>query len=166
MSNIKDISSYSNFIYLLDPSSDQIYKYKRSINGFDNRQDWLEKEDSRIENAVSIAIDGSIYLLNSNGSIDKFRTGTKVMEFSIESPSDPISSSAKIYTKPGFKYLYVSDPQKNRVALFDKISGKLAGQYTSPKFSDLKNIVVDAKEEKLYLLSGDKIFVVEMEIEN
>ena len=166
MSNIKDISSYSNFIYLLDPSSDQIYKYKRLTSGFDNGQDWLEKENSNIENAVSIAIDGSIYLLNLNGSIDKFRTGTKVIEFSTESPSDPISSSAKIYTKPGFKYLYISDPQKNRVVLFDKISGKLAGQYTSPKFSDLKNIVVDEKEEKIYILSGDKVFVIEIEIES
>ncbi|MCK4891889.1 MAG: hypothetical protein KAS78_04430, partial [Candidatus Pacebacteria bacterium] len=166
MSGTKDIDSYSNFMYLLNPDSNQIYKYKRLANGFDKRQDWLEKEDAHIENAVSMAIDGSIYLLNSNGSIDKFRTGNKITEFSTESPSNPISSSAKIYTKPEFKYLYVSDPPQNRVVLFNKTSGKLAGQYTSDKFSDLKNIVVDAKEEKIYILSGNKVFKVGIEIEN
>ncbi|NOQ68345.1 hypothetical protein GQ568_02805 [Patescibacteria group bacterium] len=169
MSDIEDISSYGNFIYLLDSDSNQIYKYAKLTNSFNKGEEWFEDNFIRnIKNATSMAIDGSIYLLNSDGSIDKFnRAKAEIKQsFSIEIPSDPISSSAKIYTKPGFKYLYVSDPQKNRVALFDKISGKLAGQYTSPKFSDLKNIVVDKKEEKIYLLSGDKVFAVEIEIIN
>ncbi len=169
MSDIKDIDSYGNFIYLLNSGSNQIYKYAKLTNSFNEGDGWFEDDFIRnIKNATSMTIDGSIYLLNSNGSIDKFnRAKSEIKQpFSIESPSDPISGSAKIYTKPEFKYLYVSDPQKNRVALFDKISGKLAGQYISPEFSDLKNIVVNEKEEKIYLLSGDKVFEVEMEIEN
>lgn len=164
LSNIKDIASYSNFIYLLDPNSNQIYKRARLANGFDKGQNWLKAENINIKNAVSMAIDGSIYLLNSAGSIDKFRTGDKVAEFSIESPSDPISGSAKIYTELEFKYLYVSDPDKNRIVLFDKTSGKLVGQYISDNFNSLRNVVVDQKEEKIYALSENKIFEVGIEI--
>ncbi|MCK4592325.1 hypothetical protein KAT63_02695 [Candidatus Parcubacteria bacterium] len=169
ISDIKDIDSYGNFIYLLDSSSNQIYKYKRSTNGFDKGEGWFEDNFIRnIKNATSMAIDGSIYLLNSNGLIDKFnRAKAEIKQsFSIEIPSDPISSSAKIYTKPGFEYLYVIDSDKNRVVLFDKISGKLAGQYISNEFSNLKNIIVDEKEEKMHILSGDKVLEVVIEIEN
>ena len=168
ISNIKDIDSYGNFIYLLDSNSNQIYKYAKLTNSFNKGEGWFEDDFIRnIKNATSMTIDGSIYLLNSDGSIDKFnRAKAEIKQlFSIEIPSDPISSSAKIYTKPGFEYLYIIDSEKNRVVLFDKISGKLAAQYISPEFSDLKNIVVNEKEEKVYILSGDKVFEVEIEIE-
>ena len=168
ISNIKDIDSYGNFIYLLDSNSNQIYKYAKLTNSFNKGEGWFEDDFIRnIKNATSMTIDGSIYLLNSDGSIDKFnRAKAEIKQlFSIEIPSDPISSSAKIYTKPGFEYLYIIDSEKNRVVLFDKISGKLAAQYISPEFSDLKNIIVDEKEEKIYILNGDKIFEVEIEIE-
>ncbi|MBU4580726.1 hypothetical protein KKB43_07020 [Patescibacteria group bacterium] len=163
ISNIKDIASYSNFLYLLDPNSNQIYKHARLANGFDKGQSWFKAENINIKNAVSMAIDGSIYLLNSDGSIDKFRTGDKVAEFSIESPSEQISNSAKIYTESEFKYLYVSDPDKNRIVLFDKTSGKLVRQYISNDFNSLKDIVVNEKEEKIYALGENKIFEVGIE---
>ena len=63
-----------------------------------------------------------------------------------------------------FVYLYVIDPDKNRIVLFDKINGSLIGQYISDKFNDLKNITVDEEEKKMYILNGDKIFEVEIEI--
>ncbi|MBU4099710.1 hypothetical protein KJ980_08780, partial [Patescibacteria group bacterium] len=153
ISNIKDIASYSNFIYLLDPNSNQIYKHARLANGFDKGQGWFKAENINLKNAVSMAIDGSIYLLNSDGSIDKFRTGDRIADFSIENPSDPISESAKIWTESELKYLYVADPNKNRIILFDKTSGKLVNQYVSNDFNNLKNIAVDQKEEKIYALS-------------
>jgi len=163
ISNIKDIASYSNFIYLLDSNSSKIYKYARSANSFDKGQNWFKTENINIKNAVSMAIDGSIYLLNSDGSIDKFRTGDRIADFSIENPSDPISESAKIWTESELKYLYVADPNKNRIILFDKTSGKLVNQYVSNDFNNLKNIAVDQKEEKIYALSKDKIFEVGIE---
>lgn len=113
-----------------------------------------------------MAIDGSIYLLNSDGLIDKFRTGRKVLEFLTESPSDLISDSAEIYIKPEFEYIYVIDSNKNRIVLFDKISGKLVRQYISDKFNDLKNIIIDREEKKIYILNGDRVFEVGIEIEN
>lgn len=160
ISNIKDLASYSNFIYLLDPNSNQIYKHARLANGFDKGQNWFKAENINLKNAVSMAIDGSIYLLNSTGSIDKFRTGDKVAEFSIENPSNPISGSAKIYTESELKYLYVVDADKSRIVLFDKTSGKLVKQYISNDFNNLKNVVVDEKEEKIYALGKDKIFEI------
>ncbi|MCK5413550.1 MAG: hypothetical protein KAI57_04220 [Candidatus Pacebacteria bacterium] len=158
----KEIASYSNYLYLLSPESNQIYKYKRLTNGFDDGVKWLT-EEMDIKNSVSIAIDGSIYLLNSDGLINKFRTGNQEL-FAIEIPSNPIPSTARIYTNSNLKYLYVTDSENKRVALFDKTTGILVKQYTSEKFNDIKNIVIDSEEEKIYILNGSEIFEIEIKI--
>ncbi len=167
VSNAKDIASYSSFLYLLEPDSNQIYKYTKSASEFGRKKIWIEDPEADIRNAVSLAIDGSIYVLKSDGSVDKYLRGSKFKsgddsDFSIEKLGDPISSPTKIYTRLDLKYLYIAEPQKNRVVLFDKISGKLIKQYISGSFSDLKNITIDDKEEKMYVLSGDKVFEVEV----
>ena len=158
----KNISSYSNYLYFLSPESNQIYKYKRLTNGFDDGIKWLA-EGTDIKNSVSMAIDGSIYLLNSDGSIDKYRTGDQEL-FAIEIPSNPIPSIATIYTNSNLKYLYITDSKNKRIILFDKIDGKLIKQYTSEKFNNIKNIVINDKEENIYILNGNEIFEIEIKI--
>ncbi len=168
ISSAKDIASYSSYLYLLKPDSNQIYKHTRLANGFGEGKIWIEDPEADIRNAISLAIDGSIYVLKSDGSIDKYLRGSKFKsddnsDFSIEKLGDPISNPTEIYTRSDLDYLYIVEPQKNRIVLFDKISGKLIKQYVSESFSDLKNIAVDEKEEKIYILSGDKVFEVEIE---
>jgi hypothetical protein len=162
--NISDIASYNNYLYLLEPDANQIYKYRGTANGFVNGKAWITDSETDLYNAASIAIDGFIYILKSDGTIDKYLSGVK-KDFSIEKLSEPISSSAKIYTNANLEYLYIIDSPKNRIILFSKINGSLIGQYVSEAFDDLKNIVVSETEDKMYVLSGDKIFVVGIERE-
>ena len=167
ISNTKDIASYSSYLYLLEPDSNQIYKHTRSASGFGEGKIWIEDPEADIRNAVSLAIDGSIYVLKSDGSVEKYLSGSKFKssggsDFSIEKLGNPISNPTEIYTRSDLNYLYIIEPQKNRVILFDKISGKLFKQYTSESFADLKNIVVDDKEERMYMLSGNKVFEIEI----
>jgi len=167
---ITDIASYSSFLYTLSASSNQIYKHPKVANKFGQGDSWIKDQGANIKNAISMTIDGSIYILKSDGTIDKYLSGGKFLssdrkEFSIETISDPISPSAKLYTKAELKYLYVLDPQKNRVLIFNKINGNLIQQYISNKFDNLKNIVIDEKEEKIYVLNKDKVFEIKIEIE-
>ena len=168
ISDAKNIASYSSYLYLLKPDSNQIYKHTRLASGFGEGKIWIEDPEADIRNAVSLAIDGSIYVLKSDGSVDKYLRGSKFKsddnnDFSIEKLGDPISNPTEIYTRSNLEHLYITEPQKNRVILFDKISGKLIKQYISESFADLKNVVVDDKEEKMYVLSGSKVFEVEIE---
>ncbi len=160
--NIKAFASYNNYLYLLEPEANQIYKYRRTANGFDSGKSWITNSEADIHNTISIAIDGFIYILKSDGTIDKYLSGVK-KDFSVEELSDPVSSSAEIYTNADLEYLYVIDPPKQRIVLFNKINGSLIGQYTSSAFNDLKNIVVNEIEDKMYVLNGNKVFVVEIE---
>ena len=84
-------------------------------------------------------------------------------DFTVKELSEHVSSSAKIYTNANLEYLYIIDPPKQRIILFNKTNGNLIGQYTSNAFADLKNIVVSEIENRMYVLSGDKVFVTEIE---
>jgi len=160
---IKALTSYNNYLYFLEPEANQIYKYQQTANGFTKGKPWITDAEADINNAISLAIDGFIYVLKSDSTIDKYLSGVK-KDFSVEELSDPLSSSAKIYTNADLEYLYVIDSPKQRIVLFDKASGSLIGQYTSDAFDNLKNIVVDDLEDKMYLLNGDKVFVIGIEL--
>jgi serine/threonine protein phosphatase PrpC len=161
-SSIKDTASYSNYLYTLDPGSNQIYKYKRVLDGFGEGKPWITDTEANLDNAVSVAIDGYIYILRADGTVSKYLRGKK-RDFSIEKPSDLISNPTEIYTRADLKNLYIVDPQKRRIVLYNKTSGKLVRQYLSKHFDNLKNIVVDDKEEIMYILNGKKIFEVRIE---
>lgn len=163
--NIKDISSFSNYIYILDPASNQIYKNQRTSEGFGKTEPWIKDKEVNLESAISIAIDGSIYVLKSDGTVEKYLTGNK-KQFFVEKLSEPIMDQSKIYTSPELKNIYITDPQKNRIVLFDKENGSLKKQYTSNNFNNLKNIVVDEKKNKMYILNDKKIFEIDIDAEN
>jgi serine/threonine protein phosphatase PrpC len=160
--NAKDIASYSNYLYILDPNSSQIYKHQRVLSGFGEGNPWIRDTETNLEDTISIAIDGYIYTLKADGAISKYLRGEK-RDFSAEKPSDPISNPTKIYTRADLEYLYVVDSPKRRIVLFNKANGKLVKQYSSKYFDNLKDIIVDNKEEKIYILNGKKIFEVEIE---
>ena len=111
-----------------------------------------------MENAESVAIDGSIYVGTSDGKILKFGNGRQV-DFTAE-VLPQFSSSIKIWTSADSSFLYVLEPSTKRLAVLDK-EGKIKTQYTSDKFSDLKDFSVVEKENKIYLLSGDFVYTID-----
>lgn len=159
--NIKDISTYMDKIYLLDAAHNQIYKHSRTISGYSKGQAWLNKEIN-LENAQSLAIDGNIWVLTSDGTVLKFLAGDLQEEFSLKQLAKPLDNPTQIKTSLDIENLYIVDPKNKRVVVFDK-KGILVNQYVSDSFSDLKDIYVNEKEGKMYLLSGKKILEINLE---
>lgn len=157
--NIKGLASYNSFIYLLDPASNQIYKHQRTSTGFNNATKWLPENNTvDIRNAVSLAIDATIYILKSDGEIEKYLTGNK-QKFSVEALKNPVMNPTLLYTETDLNNLYVADPQKNRIVIFEKTTGNMIKQYiVKDMMNDIKNITVDDKEENIYVLGNNKIF--------
>ncbi|MFZ2969641.1 MAG: hypothetical protein WA063_00685, partial [Minisyncoccia bacterium] len=157
--NIKGLASYNSFIYLLDSASNQIYKHQRTSAGFNNATKWLpENNTADIRNAVSLAIDATMYILKSDGEIEKYLTGNK-QKFSVEVLKNPVINPTLLYTETDLHNLYVADPQKNRIVIFEKATGNMIKQYiVKDMMNDIKNITVDDKEENIYVLGNNKIF--------
>lgn len=163
---IQDFASYGRFLYLLSPSQNQVYKYQKTTQGLDSKAEWIKSGD--IKSAVSIAIDQYVYILTQDGQVKKYYTGDEYVDkngkkFAIDQPSDAISNAAKIYTLTDQKYLYITEPAKNRVLMFDKATGSLYRQYVGSDFATLKGIVVDADEKNMLVLCKNKVVKISLE---
>lgn len=155
---IVDITFFKTWLYLLDGKNSQIYRYTKTDEGFGNSSNWLKDERPSLADAKSLAIDGSVYILLTDGKILKFENG-KNIEFKIDIIDPPFEAPTKIKTTEESKYLYVLDPPTKRLVVFDK-NGQLISQYISENFDDLKDFIVFENEKEIYFLNGSVIFGV------
>jgi hypothetical protein len=161
-----DIKTFNgDFIYLLDVSSNTIWKYRRLRSGYSTASAYNSEGD--LSNAVSIAIDGDIYALNRDGSIVRFRKG-KVLPFEIKSqPSLPLENPTRIFTLPEASKVYVLDSANSRVVVYTKDDIGSAQYDKQVVFEDIganeiRDFYVDKDEQKLTILTADKVYISDM----
>jgi serine/threonine protein phosphatase PrpC len=159
---ITDLVLYNDRLYILDSKNNQIYKHTRTISGYSKGLTWVKEGEFDLSNAISITIDGEIYILNKDGGIIKFLNGY-FKDFSLQQPSNSATSPTKVFTKIDYKYLYILDPQNNRLLVFNKQTGEFINQYISENFTDMQDIYVDETNKKIFLLCGSKIYGVVLE---
>jgi hypothetical protein len=114
-----DIKNWGRNAYVLSPSENQIWKYERRLNNYDQAVAW--NQDGNLAEAVSFAIDGSIYVLSADGTVQKLFRGLSQDYSFTDLPSVGFSGpNLKIYTTAELEFLYVLDPDNNRVLIFNK----------------------------------------------
>ncbi len=153
-----DIKTYGRFTYILDPSENQIWKYERKRANYSGAIAYNDGAD--LSRSVSFAIDGAIYIIADDGSLQKiFRSQRQNYEFR-DLPSKPIEGkNLKIYTTPDQDYLYVLDPDNERLLIFSK--GDKFATYRKQIIFDVPNVrdfVVNDAGQKVNILTQDKIY--------
>lgn len=148
---------FNNRLYLLDRKSNQIYRFNKRPSGFTDTAKWLEK-DGDFSTAASIAIDGHIYVLKADGSIVKYLKG-KEQEFKMDSAEPAIEQATKVAVSSEAKFIYILEPSKQRLAIFDD-AGNFLSQYRSDQFTELKDFLVDEKKKVIYFLNGASLYEV------
>lgn len=159
---ITDLVLYNDRLYILDSKNNQIYKHTRTISGYSKGLTWVKEDEFDLSKSISLAIDGEIFALNNDGSINKFLNGY-FRDFNLQQPSNPATSPTKIFTKIDYRFIYILDPENNRLLVFDKQVGEFVNQYVSDKFSDMKDIYVDEENKKIFLLCGSKLYGIVLE---
>lgn len=161
--NVPAIAYYSQGIYSVQPSDNQLIRRTRlSADRYTDGAGWIKEAGVDLSNVISVAIDGSIYFLRSDGSIDRFRTGfiqSPPLELGPAEP--PLQSAAGLYTSEDTNTIFVSDPSNKRILAWDK-SGSFINQYTAEEFSDIRSFRYDAASNSLYVLSGSKVYDVKL----
>src|SRR3989339_160329 len=159
--NIADLKIFGTRLYTLDPKTNDIYKHTKTNDTFSAGVGWVNGDIS-LENTISMAIDGSIYVLKDNGNVLRLDAGIKDNDFALEEIDPALTHATKIYTDENTKNLYMLDPENKRVAVFTK-EGKLTAQYTSENFGDLRDMVVDEANKHMYLLNNTELYEVELQ---
>lgn len=155
------IRAFAGNIYVLDKNGNAIYRYAGSGNSFGDKQNWLAGGTRvNFSDAKKWVIDGAVYVLFPNSKILKFSLGSP-QNFTLTGAVPEIGKIDDIYADPDNKGVYLLDRAGKRVVVIDK-SGKYTAQYIGNGISAATNIVVSESAKKIILLTGDKLFSIEL----
>lgn len=156
------VQGYSNKFYVLDPDSNQIWRYTRRREKFDPAEAW--NVNAELTNGVAMAIDGNVYVLNNDGYVVKMYSGNKE-DFPIKKePINPMTAPTQIFTELDMNQIYILEPSERRVLVFSKDSRTGGANYERQLVFDdlmeLRDIYVDKDTNRLYLLDQTTIYEV------
>ena len=168
-----DFGTYSQFIYLLDPLNNQIWKYQRNRDSYSGATGYNENAD--LTKAVSITIDGDIWVLANDNDGDmsndiiRVRKGEKKPLTITDLPADEWMTPTKIFTNESLKFIYVLDASNKRILRFYKDPPEAGTearsliynvQYLFEDLAEVRDFWVDSAEQKIYVVDSQKIYEV------
>lgn len=158
---ISEIDNFLNYLYIFDKQEGEIIKYKTSTTNIYTPTLWF-KEREVGKGAVSIAIDGSIYLAYPNGEVKRFSAGSLKETITPPDTYPAFENITKIFTSKDNQSLYLIEPKEKRVVVLDK-KGNIISEYQSENFQELKDVWVTSQDKIIYLLSNRKVYQIEIE---
>ena len=162
------INSYNGNIYLLDGKTGLLWKYAASGGGtYAKGVSLLDINKYDIKKSVSLAIDGSIYVLKADGSLDKFTSGTQESGFSLQgipTINSKLVMPLKVITSDTMQSIYVLDGgvtsgerSTARLLEFNK-SGAFIRQYAFPKdYTRVTSFDINPAQKKLWILNNGQV---------
>ncbi len=161
--NMTTIMFYNSRLYSLDTIRGTIYRHPRKGDGFEVGGGWIKEQQVPLKDAVSMTIDGTIFVLKSGNSILQYDSG-KPKPFPLPNLEQPISQLTKIWTDGDTDILYLLDAPTKRILAVDKKNFALKAQITSEAFTDVKDFVVNTKKHEMTVLNGTDILQFNFEI--
>lgn len=157
-----DIKTYNGRVYILDSERNQIWRYSPQRDTFDAAVGY--NQNAELNKGVSLAIDSSVYVLNSDATITQLYQGQKQNYPLRKAPMTPVTEPTKIYTTEALNYLFILEPSKQRVIVFKK-DAKNGGaqyqmQYVFEKTGVLRDLVVF--ENRLYVMDDKRVYFVNL----
>ncbi len=156
--SVTAIETFGNQFYLLHRAANQVYVYE-PVNGVykSPRRYFSEDVAPEMRLVLDMAIDGRIYLLMGDGSVDTYFAGTVDPSFAIEALADPdfMPMVMAIESDPDEGLVYFGDSRLERIVVVDK-RGNLKHQFRLPR-GGLRQIEALAVSEEPHVL----LFVAE-----
>lgn len=150
-----DLFVFERNLYFFDKKTGQIIRYLYDGNfKWKGPKLWLKKPVK----GKSITVDASIWILENNNSIGRYRIGN--LQEKIELDIFPsVKDFSKIFTSPLLPYLYILEPIQKRIIVLSK-KGEIVKQFQSEKFDNLLDFSVSKDGKEIYLLNGLKVYKI------
>ncbi len=153
---IADLFVYNRRLYTLDAVHNQIYRHSPTQTGFDKGAVWMKENNIDIRDAVSLAIDGDLFILKNNGDVLKMVDGYK-NDWQISGLDPLLEKPTVIWTYNNVTNIYILEPANRRVVALNK-EGKLLVQYTAPEWQNPTSMIVQEDKKNIYILDSNKIY--------
>ncbi len=160
------VGTYQGQFYVLDAAETggQIWRYRPEGNAYPRSPEpyFETPPDKELAKAVDMAIDGHIYILYNDGTVDKF-LGGELQQFEIRGVPGDIGEVAGLAVDPrGQGTIYVADRSHNRVVELHP-DGRFKAQFLADgAFAALEALAVNEGERRLYVLDGGKLHVASL----
>ena len=153
-------SNYYGNLYVLDKKQNQILKFVESNSSYSKSNYFSDTTGIDFSKAISMTIDSSVYVLTTDGKIQKFNKGESV-SFNITGLDKEFSNPTRIFTTTDDNYVYILDNGNSRIVVLDK-NGKYKAQYSVSQIKAAKDFDVDETNNKAYILSGGKVYEISL----
>ena len=154
------LATYFGNFYVLDKKQNQILKFVESDSTYTKSDYFSDNSSVNFSKAISMAIDSSIYVLSTNGTISKFNKGA-LESFTVSGLDKEFSNPTRIFTNADLSYVYVLDNGNSRIVVLEK-EGKYKNQYQASIIKVAKDFDINEKNSKAYVLSGGKVYEIDL----
>lgn len=151
------LGTFLGNIYVLDKEEKQIFKFS---SGSFTKSNYLPKENTELSDTTSIAIDGSIYVLLTNGEVRKFTKGA-AETFGLTGLDKPFVKPSRIATDADASNIYILDKGNKRIVVFAK-NGTYQAQYQADILKNAIDFDVREKDKKIYVLADKKVWQLDI----
>jgi len=146
-----DFKFWNGSAYVVDADNQTIWKFTPNSTGFSKAQNWL-KDEAKLElGAVSLSINGKIWVLHQNGEVIPYLSGVKE-DFNPNQISQFTKTDNLDVTQE--KELLSFIDNDNTIYLYQK-SGELLSKYNLGQLK-VSDIAFDEKNNFLYILGTDQ----------
>ena len=148
---------YNGKLYLAG-SDKNIYRWGGGTASWSGKTTWL-KAPAPLMTTGGLAIDGYIYLAGGSQLI-KYRSGS-AQDFTLETVSPALTNIDAVSTGKNSDYILVADNANKRVLAYDK-TGKLAKQYSSDNWTNIKALSLSDSGTSLYVLTDGGVYKLQL----
>lgn len=153
------LDTYLGNFYVLDTKGG-IIKYVSSGSSYAKSDYFASGVSPDLSKATSISIDGSIWILTTDGTITKYTKG-KQDSLTLKGLDKPLKNPTQILTSIDLNNVYVLDNGNSRVVVFDK-NGNYVNQYQSSIIQHGRALDVSEKDKKMYILSNNSLYEIDL----
>ncbi len=157
-SNFIDLYSFKSNLYFLAQKSGEVVKYPYLGElKWGPPQIWLFRQTKKATDGKSMAVDGSVWILNKDNSISRYYAGSlqETIKLDVFPQPEGFSEISTLEQTPGF--LYLLEPVQKRIIILNK-SGAISKQYQSEKFDNLLDFAVSENGKTIWLLNDLKVY--------
>ena len=149
--NPTDFKFWNGAAYVIDSENQTIWKFTPNSSGFSKAQNWLKNDVKLDSDAISLSINGKIWVLYQNGTVVPYSGGVKE-DFNPSQASQFTKSDNLDVTQE--KELLSFIDNDNTIYLYQK-SGELLSKYNLGQLK-VSDISFDEKNNFLYILGTDQ----------
>jgi hypothetical protein len=156
------MGAFGEKLYLVHRQQNQILTYQ-PVNGiYDTARGYFADESApRLSEVLDIGIDGRVYLLMGDGTINTYFVGTEDRSFEMKNLPDPDVHPLVLAVEPQTDsgMIYLGDPQQERIVVLDK-RGDFKHQFrlSGEALRQLEALAVSETPHVLYLIADNRLY--------